>query len=71
MPVAGLDSLRKGSEITIIKLISLPLWSKSKTATGKGKNCQKLKILAFLKSAYQKLLEIVQSKLRIPFWEIH
>ena len=57
MPVAVLNLLHKGSETTIIKLISLPLWSKFKTATGKGKNCQKLKILAFLKSAHQKFDE--------------
>ena len=63
MPVAVLNLLHKGSEITIIKLISLPLWSKFKTAMGKGKNCQKLKILAFLKSAHQKLSGNVQSRL--------
>ena len=32
-------------------------------ARGKGKNCQKLKILAFLKLAYQKLSGNVQSRL--------
>ena len=40
-------------------------------ATGKGKNCQKFKILTVLKSAHQKLLGIVQSKLKISSWEIH
>ena len=71
MPVAILNLLHKCSEISFIMVISLPLWSKFKTAMGKGKNCQKLKILAFLKSPHQKLLEIVQSKLKISFWEIH
>ena len=63
LPVASLNLLHKGSEITIINLISLPLWSKYKTATGKGKNCQKFKILTFLKSAHQKLSGNVQSRL--------
>ena len=63
MPVAVLDLLHKGSEIAIIKLVSLPLWSKFKMATGKGKNCQKFKILTFLKSAHQKLSGNVQSRL--------
>ena len=71
MPVAVLDLLHKGNETSFMMVISLPLWSKFKTAMGKGKNCQKLKILAFLKSAHQKLLEIVQSNFKMSFWEIH
>ena len=38
---------------------------------GKGKNCPKLKILAVLKSAYQKFSENALSKLKIPFCEIY
>ena len=56
LPVAVLNLLHKGSEISFMMVVSLPLWSKFKTAKGKGKNCQKLKILAFLKLAHQKLL---------------
>ena len=63
LPIAVLNLLHNGSEITIIKLISLPLWSKFKMATGKGKNCQKFKILTFLKSAHQNLSENVQCRL--------
>ena len=40
-------------------------------AIGKGKNCPKLKILALLKSAYQKFSENALSKLKIPFCEIY
>ena len=40
-------------------------------AKDKGKNCPKLKILAFLKSAYQKFSENALSKLKIPFCEIY
>ena len=40
-------------------------------ARGKGKNCPKLKILAFLKSAYQKFSENALSKLKIPLCEIY
>ena len=66
LPIVVLNLLHKGSEITIIKLVSLPLWSKFKTATGKGKNCQKLKILAFLKSAHQEFSENVLSNINFP-----
>ena len=40
-------------------------------ARGKGKNCPKLKIFAFLKLAYQKFSENALSKLKIPFCEIY
>ena len=70
MPVAVLNLLHKGSEISFMMVVSLPLWSKFKMATGKGKKCQKLKILAFLKSAHQKFSENEQCKLFFPFWEI-